>query len=150
MVIGTWLMIDETVSKIEARIDKWLWAVRLFKTRSLAAEACKVGRVQINGAQAKPSRMVKDGDEVSVRKPPVTYTFRVLQAIERRVGAKLLPDIVENITPPEQYEVLEMTRISGFVDRAKGTGRPTKKERRALDEWSAPMFLDEDMFDFTE
>ena len=135
---------------MEARIDKWLWAVRLFKTRSLAAEACKVGRVQINGAQAKPSRMVKDGDEISVRKPPVTYTFRVLQAIERRVGAKLLPDIVENITPPEQYEVLEMTRISGFVDRAKGTGRPTKKERRALDEWSAPMFLDEDVFDFTE
>ena len=135
---------------MEARIDKWLWAVRLFKTRSLAAEACKVGRVQINGAQAKPSRMVKVGDEVSVRKPPVTYTFRVLQAIERRVGAKLLPDIVENITPPEQYEVLEMTRISGFVDRAKGTGRPTKKERRALDEWSAPMFLDEDVFDFSE
>ncbi len=135
---------------MEARIDKWLWAVRLFKTRSLAAEACKVGRVQINGAQAKPSRMVKDGDEVNVRKPPVTYTFRVLQAIERRVGAKLLPDIVENITPPEQYEVLEMTRISGFVDRAKGTGRPTKKERRALDEWSAPMFLDEDVFDFSE
>lgn len=135
---------------MEARIDKWLWAVRLFKTRSLAAEACKVGRVQINGAQAKPSRMVKDGDEVSVRKPPVTYTFSVLQAIERRVGAKLLPDIVENITPPEQYEVLEMTRISGFVDRAKGTGRPTKKERRALDEWSAPMFLDEDVFDFSE
>lgn len=135
---------------MEARIDKWLWAVRLFKTRSLAAEACKVGRVQINGAQAKPSRMVKVGDEVSVRKPPVTYTFRVLQAIERRVGAKLLPDIVKNITPPEQYEVLEMTRISGFVDRAKGTGRPTKKERRALDEWSAPMFLDEDVFDFSE
>ena len=130
---------------MEARIDKWLWAARLYKTRSLAAEACKNNRIQINGVPAKPSRNVKDGDEVSVRKPPVTYTFRVLQAIERRVGAKLLPEILENITPPEQYELLEMSRISGFIDRARGTGRPTKKDRRALDEWAAPTFLfDED------
>ena len=135
---------------MEARIDKWLWAARLYKTRSLAAEACKNSRIQINGAIAKPSRTVKDGDEVSVRKPPVTYTFRVLQAIEKRVGAKLLPQILENITPPEQYEMLEMSRISGFVDRARGTGRPTKKDRRALDEWNAPTFLDEDFFDFDE
>lgn len=130
---------------MEARIDKWLWAARLYKTRSLAAEACKNNRIQINGVPAKPSRNVKDGDEVSVRKPPVTYTFRVLQAIERRVGAKLIPEILENITPPEQYELLEMSRISGFIDRARGTGRPTKKDRRALDEWAAPTFLfDED------
>ena len=135
---------------MEARIDKWLWAARLYKTRSLAAEACKNSRIQINGATAKPSRTVKDGDEVSVRKPPVTYTFRVLQASEKRVGAKLLPQILENITPSEQYEMLEMTRISGFVDRARGTGRPTKKDRRALDEWNAPTFLDEDFFDFDE
>lgn len=135
---------------MEARIDKWLWAARLYKTRSLAAEACKNSRIQINGATAKPSRTVKDGDEVSVRKPPVTYTFRVLQAIEKRVGAKLLPQILENITPYEQYEMLEMSRISGFVDRARGTGRPTKKDRRALDEWNAPTFLDEDFFDFDE
>lgn len=135
---------------MEARIDKWLWAARLYKTRSLAAEACKNSRIRINGATAKPSRTVKDGDEVSVRKPPVTYTFRVLQAIEKRVGAKLLPQILENITPPEQYEMLEMSRISGFVDRARGTGRPTKKDRRALDEWNAPTFLDEDFFDFDE
>ena len=128
---------------MEARIDKWLWAARLYKTRSLAAEACKNNRIHINGVVAKPSRNVKDGDEVSVRKPPVTYTFRVLQAIEKRVGAKLLPEILENITPPEQYEVLEMSRISGFVDRARGTGRPTKKDRRALDEWNAPIFLDD-------
>ena len=73
----------------EARLDKWLWAARIFKTRSLAADACKNGRVAINGAQAKPARTVKPGDEVSVRKPPVTYTFRVLQTIEKRVGAKL-------------------------------------------------------------
>ena len=135
---------------MEARIDKWLWAARLYKTRSLAAEACKNSRIHINGATAKPSRTVKDGDEVSVRKPPVTYTFRVLQAIEKRVGAKLLPQILENITPSEQYEMLEMSRISGFVDRARGTGRPTKKDRRALDEWNAPTFLDEDFFDFDE
>ncbi len=117
----------------EARLDKWLWAARIFKTRSLAADACKNGRVAINGAQAKPSRTVKVGDEISVRKPPATYTFRIKQAIEKRIGAKLLPDILENITPPEQYELLEMSRISGFVNRARGTGRPTKKERRDLD-----------------
>ena len=120
---------------MEARLDKWLWAVRIFKTRSIAADACKNGRVSINGALAKPARTVKEGDEVSVRKPPVTYTFRVLQAIEKRVGAKLLPDIIENITDPTQYEILEMSRISGFVNRAKGTGRPTKKDRRALEEF---------------
>ncbi len=135
---------------MEARIDKWLWAARLYKTRSLAAEACKNNRIHINGVVAKPSRNVKDGDEVSVRKPPVTYTFRVLQAIEKRVGAKLLPEILENITPPEQYEVLEMSRISGFVDRARGTGRPTKKDRRALDEWNTPIFLDDSPFDDDE
>lgn len=133
----------------EARLDKWLWAARIYKTRTLAADACKNGRVAINGAQAKPSRSLKVGDEVSVRKSPVTYTFRVLQTIEKRVGAKLLPEILENITPPEQYEVLEMSRISGFVDRARGTGRPTKKDRRALDDFTAPIFLDSD-FDFDE
>ncbi len=133
----------------EARLDKWLWAARIYKTRTLAADACKNGRVAINGAQAKPSRSLKVGDEVSVRKSPVTYTFRVLQAIEKRVGAKLLPEILENITPPEQYEVLEMSRISGFVDRARGTGRPTKKDRRALDDFTAPIFLDGDS-DFDE
>ena len=120
----------------EARLDKWLWAARIFKTRTLAADACKNGRVAINGAQAKPSRAVKIGDSVSVRKPPITYTFKVLQAIEKRVGAKLLPEILENITAPEQYEILEMSRISGFVDRARGTGRPTKKDRRALDDFA--------------
>ena len=132
---------------MEARIDKWLWAARIFKTRTIAADACKNNRVQINGAAAKPSRTVKEGDEVSVRKPPVTYTFRVKQAIEKRVGARLLPDIMENITTPEQYEILEMARISGFVDRAKGTGCPTKKERRALDDWAAPQDFG-DFFDF--
>ena len=135
----------------EARIDKWLWASRIFKTRTIAADACKNGRVMVNDVLVKPSRMVKVGDVISVRKPPVTYSFRILKTIEQRVGAKLLPDIYENITTPDQYELLEMNRISGFVDRARGTGRPTKKERRALDSFGAqaadvPTFIDD--FDF--
>ena len=136
---------------MEARLDKWLWAARIYKTRTLAADACKNGRVAINGAQAKPSRTVKAGDKVDVKKSPITYTFRVKQPIEKRVGAKLLPDVLENISSAEQYELLEMSRISGFVDRARGTGRPTKKDRRALDEFAdeTPMFLDSD-FSFDE
>jgi ribosome-associated heat shock protein Hsp15 len=117
----------------EARIDKWLWAARIFKTRSIAADACKNGRVTIGGVNVKPSHVVKAGEVVAVRKPPVTYSFRILKTIEQRVGAKLLPEIYENVTPPDQYELLEMNRISGFVDRARGTGRPTKKDRRAMD-----------------
>lgn len=137
---------------MEARIDKWLWAARIFKTRSLAADACKSGRVTLNGAQVKPSRTVKEGDEVGVKKSPVTYTFRVKQAIEKRVGAKLLSDILEDITTPEQYEILEMQRISGFVGRAKGTGRPTKKDRRALDDFAqnASEDMSSFLFDFDE
>ena len=119
----------------EARIDKWLWAARIFKTRSIAVDAIKNGRVTIQGVNVKPSRMVKEGEVVSVRKPPVTYSFKILKTVEQRVGAKLLPEIYENVTPPDQYELLEMNRISGFVDRQRGTGRPTKKERRALDEF---------------
>ena len=117
----------------EARIDKWLWAARIFKTRTIAADACKNSRVSVNGVQVKPSRMVKVGDVIAVRKPPVTYSFRLLKPIEQRVGAKLLADIYENVTTPDQYELLEMNRISGFVDRQRGTGRPTKKDRRQMD-----------------
>ena len=116
-----------------ARIDKWLWAARIFKTRSIAADACKNGRVTIGGVNVKPSHVIKVGETVSVRKPPITYSFRILKTIEQRVGAKLLPEIYENVTSPDQYELLEMNRISGFVDRARGTGRPTKKDRRAMD-----------------
>ena len=123
----------------EARIDKWLWAARIFKTRTLAADACKNGRVTIEGVNVKPSRMVKVGEIVSVRKPPITYSFLILKTIEQRVGAKLLSEIYENVTAPEQYELLEMTRISGFVDRARGTGRPTKKDRRSLDAFISEM-----------
>ena len=128
---------------MEARLDKWLWAARIFKTRTIAADACKNNRARINDAAAKPARTVKEGDIVSVRKPPVTYTFRVKQAIEKRVGAKIIPDILENITDPQQYEMLEMSRISGFIDRARGTGRPTKKERRAIDDFMIPVAFDD-------
>lgn len=134
----------------EARIDKWMWAARIFKTRTIAAEACKKGRISINGSQVKPARMVKPGDVVQVRKPPVTYSFKVLQAIEKRVGAKLVPEIMENVTTPDQYELLEMSKISGFVNRAKGTGRPTKKDRRDLDEFFTPEYLDDFDFDFDD
>ena len=138
-----------------ARLDKWLWAARIFKTRTLAAAACKRGQVTIAGVQMKPSRMVKEGDVIDVRKPPVTYSFRILQAIEHRVGAKLIPQILENVTAPEQYELLEMNRISGFVGRARGTGRPTKKERRALDDYAAtaadtPLFIADFDFDLDD
>ena len=128
-----------------ARIDKWLWAARIFKTRSIAADACKNSRVTINGVNVKPSHMVKAGETVSVKKPPVIYSFRILQCIEQRVGAKLIPNIYENVTDPKQYEILEMSRISGFVDRARGTGRPTKKERRSLD-----AFIDPTLFGFDD
>lgn len=129
-----------------ARIDKWLWAARIFKTRSIAADACKNGRVTIKGVNVKPSHTVKAGETVCVRKPPVTYSFKILKTIEQRVGAKLLPEIYENVTTPDQYELLEMNRISGFVNRQRGTGRPTKKERRALDEFVGPS-LEGDFFD---
>ena len=136
-----------------ARIDKWLWAARIFKTRSIACDACKNGRVTIGGVDMKPSRTIKVGDVINVKKPPITYSFKVLKTIEQRVGAKLLPEIYENVTDPKQYELLEMSRISGFVDRARGTGRPTKKERRALDAFVEPEFFDYDFdsdFDFDE
>ena len=99
--------------------------------------------------------MVKVGDVLDVRKPPVTYSFRILQAIEHRVGAKLIPNILVDITAPEQMELLEMNRISGFVGRARGTGRPTKKERRALDNFDVhasepPIFFSNFPFDMDE
>mgnify|MGYP003495135585 FL=1 len=124
----------------EARIDKWLWAARIFKTRSIAADACKNGRVTISGTNVKPSHMVKVGETVCVRKPPVTYSYKILKTLEQRVGAKLIPEVYENVTTADQYELLEMNRISGFVDRARGTGRPTKKERRSLDAFIGPAY----------
>ena len=140
----------ERVGEGLARLDKWLWAARIFKTRSIAADACKNGRVSVGGTTVKPSRMVKTGDVISVRKSPVTYSFRILKAIEQRVGAKLLPEVYENVTTPDQYELLEMTRISGFVDRARGTGRPTKKDRRQMDAFVVPSLEGFGGFDFDD
>ncbi|MCH5240957.1 MAG: RNA-binding S4 domain-containing protein [Muribaculaceae bacterium] len=118
--------------KNEERIDKWLWCMRVFKTRTIATDACKKGRVTINGAPVKPSRTIKIGETLEVRKPPITYTFKVLAIPNGRLGAKLVPDYLENLTPQSQYDLLEMSRISGFVDRSKGLGRPTKREGREL------------------
>ncbi len=99
----------------------------------------------INKVNVKPSHTIKAGEVINVKKPPVIYSFKVLKTIEQRVGAKLLPEIYENVTDPKQYELLEMSRISGFVDRMRGTGRPTKKDRRALD-----AFVDPVMFGFDD
>ncbi len=134
----------------EVRIDKWMWATRIFKTRTIAVEACKKGRISINNMTIKPSRMVRVGDVIQVRKPPITYSFKVLELTESRMGAKLVPQYLENVTSPEQYELLELSKISGFVNRARGTGRPTKKDRRSLDEFNDPTFIDDFDFDFEE
>ena len=135
---------------MEARLDKWLWAARIFKTRSIAADACKNGRITIAGVKQKASKMIKEGDIIEVRKPPITYAFRVLKAIQNRVGAKLVPEVLENVTSPDQLELLEMNRIIGFVGRARGTGRPTKKERRELDDFIQPAFFGDFDFDFDD
>ncbi|HNZ84884.1 MAG: RNA-binding S4 domain-containing protein [Paludibacteraceae bacterium] len=125
--------------KEEVRIDKWLWAVRLFKTRTLAAEACKKGKITIDTVSVKPSRTIRVNDVIQIKKPPITYAFKVLAVTENRMGAKLVPSFMENVTSEEQYAILELSKISGFIDRDKGTGRPTKKDRRSLES-----FLDTD------
>ena len=135
------------MGKGEVRVDKWLWATRVFKTRSIATDACKKGRVTKSGITIKPSHGVKVGDVISVRKPPITYSFEVLALIENRVGAKLVPDYLNNVTTPDQYELLEMTRISGFIDRQKGLGRPTKKDARELSKFTEFTYMDLDWDD---
>jgi len=133
--------------KNEARIDKWLWAMRLFKTRTIAAEACKKGRVMVQQVAAKPSRNIKVGDIIQVKRPPVTYSFKVLALTENRLGAKLVPEYMENITTADQLELLELSKVSGYMGRDRGTGRPTKKDRRTLDAFlddEEPFFSDED------
>lgn len=115
------------------RIDKYLWAVRVFKTRTLATEACKRGKVSMDDMPAKPSRTVSTGDVIQVKKLPLVYSYRVIDPIEKRVGAKIVEDYVENITPEEELHKLEM-QDDFFVKRDRGTGRPTKKERRLLDD----------------
>ena len=129
----------------EERIDKWLWAVRIFKTRTIATEACKKGRVSVGDTVVKPSRTIHVGDVVKVRKPPVTYSFEVLALTENRLGAKLVPGYMNNITPQSELQLLDIVKISGFIDRRKGLGRPTKREGRQLSEFTDSM---SDGFDF--
>ncbi|MBI9065874.1 MAG: RNA-binding S4 domain-containing protein [Salinivirgaceae bacterium] len=119
----------------EVRIDKWLWAVRIFKTRSQAAEACKKGRIYINDEEIKASRAVKLHDIVEVKKPPITYRYKVKELLARRVGAKLVENYIEDITPEQEIIKFDMMRLNLEGYRDRGAGRPTKKERRILDKW---------------
>lgn len=122
----------------EIRIDKWLWSTRVFKTRSIAADACKKGRVAIGTRTAKPAMMVRAGDVVRVRKPPITFSFKVIGITPNRVGPKLVANFLQDVTPPEEYQILELQQLTGYQGRAKGMGRPTKKDRRDLDQFMAP------------
>lgn len=138
----------------DERVDKWLWATRIFKTRTQATDACKKGRVSVgdngDGVVVKPSRLIKVGDTIHVRKPPIQYTFRVLALAPNRLGAKLVPEYLENLTPQSQYDLLDVVRISGFVDRRKGLGRPTKKEGRQLSQFTEEAFENDWFLDWND
>ncbi len=131
---------------MEVRVDKWLWAVRVFKTRTQATEACKKGRVLIGGTQVKASRVIKVGDTIQVKRPPVLYSFKVIALTQNRMNAKLVPGYMEHVTTPDQLELLELVKMDQAAGRARGTGRPTKKERRDLEEFVdvTPYFMDDD------
>jgi ribosome-associated heat shock protein Hsp15 len=116
------------------RIDKWLWCIRAYKTRSDAAEACKSGRVKVNNMEAKASRELNAGDSVSLRKPPATYTFKVVDFPPSRVAAALVARYAEDLTPQSELDKLSADRRNASVYRERGAGRPTKKERRQLNE----------------
>jgi ribosome-associated heat shock protein Hsp15 len=117
----------------EVRIDKYLWSIRVFKTRSEATDACKGGKVRVNGNDIKPSRDVKVGDVIVVRKGAVTYTYKVLALIDKRQGAALVPNYAENLTPQEELDKLRAPVETFFLKRDRGAGRPTKKDRRQMD-----------------
>lgn len=117
----------------KARIDRWLWAVRLFKTRSLATEACRGGKVRVRDEKAKPAYSIKVGETVTVQSGPITKTIRVLGLIEKRVGAKLVSNFMEDLTAPEEYELLRMTAAQKVLRRDRRTGRPTKRDRREIE-----------------
>ena len=118
---------------MQVRVDKYLFAMRIYKTRSIAADACKNGRIKMNGVELKPSRVFNVGDVFTVRKGAITYTYRVLQLCEHRLGAKLVPDYMRDETSPEQLELLQLARMAGQTGRDRGTGRPTKKDRREIE-----------------
>ncbi len=119
---------------MEVRIDKYLWAIRVFKTRTEATEACNGGKVKVGGVNAKPSKDVRPGDIINVRKGAVNYTFRVIDGLEKRVGAKVVPEYAENLTPVEELQKLRAPVETFFVSRDRGTGRPTKKDRREIEQ----------------
>lgn len=133
--------------KTEVRIDKWLWAVRLFKTRSLAAEACKKGKVLIKDVVAKPSRNIKIGDVICVKRNSVLFSFEVLGLAENRMSAKLVAEYMSNVTTPDQLEMYELAKVAAQNNRDRGTGRPTKKERRDLEGFFEPDFFDDSDLD---
>ena len=121
----------------EVRIDKYLWSIRVYKTRTDATDACKGGKVRVNGADTKPSKLVKIGDMIVARKGAVTYTYKVIQLIDKRQGAKLVPNYAENLTPPEELAKLRAPVETFFLKRDRGAGRPTKKDRRQMEDlWS--------------
>jgi ribosome-associated heat shock protein Hsp15 len=137
---------------MEVRVDKFLWAMRIYKTRSIATDACKCGRIKMNGVEVKPSRTFHVGDVFTVRKGPITYTYRILQLWGNRIGAKLVPEYLQDITPKEQLEMLELARYAAQSGRDRGTGRPTKKDRREIEQFFSDDYnslLDED-YDFEE
>jgi len=115
------------------RIDKFLWSVRLYKTRSLASDECRKGRIIINNIQVKPSRIILKNEIIIVKKPPVIFTYKVIDPIEARVSAKLVDMYIEDLTTPEEKEKLVIRQTGGTGYRDKGSGRPTKKERRVID-----------------
>ena len=117
------------------RIDKWLFAVRLYKTRSQASEECRKGKVTINGMSVKPSREMKVGEIIQLRRPPITRSYKVIALTENRLSAKLVPEYMIETTPASELEILEMQKNMSFFNRERGTGRPTKKERRDLDDF---------------
>ena len=120
------------------RIDKFLWAIRAFKTRTDAADACKGGKVKVAGVNAKPSKEVKEGEIIQIHKGPVVYTYKVIQPTEHRVGASLVPQFAENLTPQEELDKLKAPVETFFVTRERGAGRPTKKDRREMEKlWDA-------------
>ena len=117
------------------RIDKYLWAVRLYKTRSLASEECKKGKVMINGMNIKPSREIKEGETIQLRRPPITRSYKVIVLAENRMAAKMVPEFMVETTPASELEILEAQKIMSIDNRERGTGRPTKKDRRDMDDF---------------
>lgn len=127
---------------METRIDKYLWSIRVFKTRSEATDACKGGKIKLNGSDVKPSKTIKAGDTITARKGAVTYTYKVIEPVEKRQGAKLVPQYAENITPQSELDKLKTPVETFFLKRDRGTGRPTKKERRQMDSLWDSLSLD--------